>query len=108
MKAEDKIIKETIYYSHNLIDFDILDKRNSELVKSGVYIPSYVLLFLDDEYFLNISDDVYKEISEHKYDDIVERTDEFIKWVEDNKDYADLMDKKEYDKLKKDLQKVGL
>ena len=108
MRQEDKLIKESIYYSHNLIDFNVLDKRNDELVASGEYIPSYVLLFLDDEYFLNISNEVYSRISNHKYDDIIQRTDEFVKWVEKNEDYADLMDKKEYDLLKKELKKAGL
>lgn len=108
MRTEEKFIKENIYYAHNLIDFEVLDKRNRELVESGEYIPSYVLLFLDDDYFLNINNDVYKEICSHKYDDIIDRTEEFIKWVNENGEYSDLMDTKEYDKLKKDLKRAKL
>lgn len=101
--------KETIYSHYNIIDLDFFKEIKKELLRNtNVYYPVLIRRLLGIDYHTHLTDTrVYDKIYETRNYTSEDEVNELLDWVKQNNRYENLLNKKEYNKIIKDLKEFG-
>ena len=101
-----KELLERTYLKYNIVNINEVYDCEKELVESNIYLPNLLRQFISNDYYIHVTDsEVYDKLNETRSFTRQESVEEFVKWIEDNRDYNQLLDEPNLNMLYQELER---
>ena len=104
---------DAIYSRHHLVDLTELSMLEDELVGTKKFLPFQIRRYLKTNYlkYLQVNDGdvgIINQIIDTRNQGVKEKVSEFITWINDNKQYNQLLDEKDYQQYTNEIEKIEM
>lgn len=108
MKKKDKKrydrLKNKFYCQYNVINLKKAFELEDDLFKKGIYLPPYLLNVLSVDYCnqmkeIGMWEEINDELIKHKGQSLEENCREFVRWVNINGEFSDLLNSENLEQL---------
>lgn len=106
VKSLEETIKENLCYQSQFLNTEEIMRQNQELLNKGKYYPKLIRLFISNNYYLTVNDNVLKKCYKTKNNTPLEDVMELYDWIKKNREHEDLIYKEELENLIEKLNKL--
>ena len=98
----------SVYSKHNLVNVEELEKNKEKLLNDVQYLPYFIRIYLRDEYYniINQNNTIYTKVKEDNEKNIKDKTQDFLTWIHEHKEYKKILDTEKQKQLNKELEEI--
>lgn len=103
-------LRENVFFQFSIINRDNLKKHEDELIHLHEYLPNMIRISADMDYRileeLGVWDDIIKKSCKTRHYSSEENYNELLDWIDEHKEFEDIVNKEEIKKLEKELREL--
>lgn len=104
-------VREEVCYKYNIVNISKVKKYEDELSNLEEYLPVLMPSFIMQDYKRleekGLWDDIVKKTGETRKYSYEECIYEFVDWIDNHQEFKEILNKKELEKLEKNLNDLG-